>query len=49
MMILHRSPRERLAGRFVLTGRTEVTERMLVFGDRHLWSILPECEAHYDL
>jgi putative transposase len=36
------------SGRFVLTVRTEVTDRMLVFGDRHLRSILAEYQAHYN-
>ena len=30
------------AERFVLTARTEVTDRMLIFGERHLWTILAE-------
>ena len=31
----------------MLTARTEVTDRMLVFGQRHLRTILAEYEAHY--
>ena len=34
--------------RFVLTARTEVTDRMLIFGQRHLRTILDEYEAHYN-
>ena len=33
--------------RFVLTARTEVTHRTLIFGERHLRAILPEYEAHH--
>ena len=36
------------AERFVLTARTEVTDRMLIFGQRHLQTILAEYEAHYN-
>jgi transposase InsO family protein len=37
------------AERFVLTARTEVTDRMLIFGERHhLRMILAEYEAHYN-
>jgi len=36
------------AERFVLTARTEVTDRMLIFGERHLRSFLAEHEAHYN-
>jgi putative transposase len=44
-----RSPRANaFAERFVLTARTEVTDRMLIFGERHLQSILAEYEAHYN-
>jgi transposase InsO family protein len=44
-----RSPRANaFAERFVLTARTEVTDRMLIFGPRHLRSILAEYEAHYN-
>ena len=32
----------------VLTARTEVTDRMLIFGQRHLRTILAEYEAHYN-
>ena len=44
-----RSPRANaFAERFVLTARTGVTDRMLVFGERHLRSVLAEYEAHYN-
>jgi putative transposase len=44
-----RSPRANAyAERFVLTVRTEVTDRMLIFGQRHLQTILAEYEAHYN-
>ena len=36
------------AERFVLTARTEVTDRMLIFGQRHLRTILAEYETHYN-
>jgi len=36
------------AERFVLTARTEVTDRMLIFGQRHLRTILARYEAHYN-
>jgi putative transposase len=36
------------AERFVLTVRTEVTDRMLIFGERNLWTVLAEYEAHYN-
>jgi putative transposase len=39
---------ECLCGRFVLTARTEVTDRMLIFGQRHLRTILAQYEAHYN-
>jgi putative transposase len=32
----------------VLTARTEVTDRMLIFGARHLQTILAEYETHYN-
>jgi hypothetical protein len=32
----------------VLTARTEITDRMLIFGERHLRTILAEYEAHYN-
>ena len=36
------------AERFVLTVRTEVTDRMPIFGERHLRMILAQYEAHYN-
>jgi transposase InsO family protein len=42
-----RSPRANAnAEGFVLTARTEVTDRMLVFGQRHRRTILAQYEAH---
>jgi putative transposase len=44
-----RSPRANAyAERFVLTTRTEVTDRMLIFGDRHLRSVLADYQTHYN-
>jgi putative transposase len=44
-----RSPRANAyAERFVLTARTEITDRMLIFGQRHLRTILAEYAAHYN-
>jgi putative transposase len=44
-----RSPRANaFAERFVLTARTEVTNRMLIFGERHLRAILAEYEGRYN-
>ena len=44
-----RSPKANAyAERFVLTARTEVTDRMLIFGERHLRTILAQYEAHYN-
>ena len=43
-----RSPRANAyAERFVLTARTEVTDRMLIFGERHLRTVLTEYAALY--
>jgi transposase InsO family protein len=36
------------AERFVLTVRTEVTDRMLIFSQRHLRLVLAQYEAHYN-
>jgi putative transposase len=44
-----RSPRANAcAERFVLTARTEVTDRMLIFGERHLRAVLAGYEAQYN-
>ncbi len=32
----------------MLTARSEVTDRMLIFGQRHLQAILAQYEAHYN-
>jgi putative transposase len=32
----------------VLTARTKATDRMLIFGERHLRTVLAEYEAHYN-
>jgi putative transposase len=36
------------AERFVLTVRSEVTDRMLIFGERHLRQVLAGYAAHYN-
>jgi transposase InsO family protein len=36
------------AERFVLTVRTEVTDRMLIFGERHLRTVLAVYANHYN-
>jgi putative transposase len=44
-----RSPRANAyAERFVLIVRNEVTDRMLIFGQRPLQTVLAEYEAHYN-
>jgi putative transposase len=44
-----RSPRANAyAERFVLTSRTEVTDRMLIFGERHLRRVLAEYARHHN-
>jgi len=44
-----RSPRANAhAERFVLTARTEVTDRILIFGQRHLRLVLAQYVAHYN-
>ena len=49
MKIPPRSPRANAcAERFVLTARTEITDRMLIYGARHLRTILAHYEAHYN-
>jgi putative transposase len=36
------------AERFVLTVRTELTDRILIFGERHLRIVLAQFSAHYN-
>jgi putative transposase len=36
------------AERFALTARTEVTDRLLIFGQRHLRATLAEYEGYYN-
>ena len=36
------------AERFVLTARTELTDRILIFGERHLRTVLAQYGAHYN-
>ena len=36
------------AERFVMTARTELTDRILIFGDRHLRTVLARYAAHYN-
>lgn len=44
-----RSPRANAyAERFVLTVRSEITDRMLIFGQRHLRTMLDEYVGHYN-
>jgi putative transposase len=44
-----RNPRANAyAERFVLTARTEVTDRILIFGERHVRTILAQYETHYN-
>ncbi len=44
-----RSPRANaFAERFVLTARTELTDRMLIFGEGHLRRVLAEYARHYN-
>ena len=40
--------REEVTERFVLTARTEVTDQMLIFGERHLLLVLADYAAHYN-
>jgi putative transposase len=37
-----------LAERFVLTARTELIDRILIFGERHLRTVLARYGAHYN-
>jgi putative transposase len=44
-----RSPRANAyAERFVLTARTEVTDRMLIFSERHLRTVMAQYARHYN-
>ena len=44
-----RSPKANAyAERFVLTARAEITDRMLIFGERHLRLVLAKYAAHYN-
>jgi putative transposase len=36
------------AERFVLTARTELTDRIMIFGERHLRTVLAEYSTHYN-
>ena len=42
------SPANCYAERFVLTARTELTDRILIFGERHLRTVLAQYGAHYN-
>ena len=49
MKIPPRCPRANcFAERFVLTARTELTDRILIFGERHLQTVLAQFSAHYN-
>ena len=49
MKIPPRSPcANACAQRFVLTARTEITDQMLIFGERHLQSVLAGYQAHHN-
>ena len=37
-----------VCGRFVRTARAELTDRILIFGERHLRSVLTRYGAHYN-
>ena len=37
-----------IAERFVRTARTELTDRILIFGERHLQTVLAQFGAHYN-
>jgi hypothetical protein len=42
------APSNAYAERFVLTARTEVTDQMLIFSERHLRLVLVQYEVHYN-
>jgi len=42
------SSRDAFAERFVLTAKSELTDRMLIFDERHLRRVLAEFGRHYN-
>jgi putative transposase len=44
----HVDPFQAFAERFVLTVRTELTDRILIFDERHLRIVLAQYAAHYN-